>query len=287
MNLKQKAAAAIMAGVSVAACVAMLSFGLPNMAAAQSATPPAQGTNPPAQNNQAAPGRNGRTFVNPQQYLADALGKSLADLQTAQTNARKAEIDAAVKAGTITQAQADAMKSGQRGARYNLGISAADTRKYLADALGITVGDLNNAETKAYKAQLDQAVANGRMTQAQEDLQIAERALQQYIVDKDVFTATVNQAVKDGALTQAQADAILNQAKNGRGGAGFGRMGDLGGFDGHMMGPMGGFGGGMKGGANDSDNSRGGLNGGRGGRGLGGQTAPNSPSASPTPQASM
>jgi hypothetical protein len=275
MNLKEKAAAAVMAGITVAACVAILNFGLPSLASAQSATPPAQ-TNPPAAGNQAAPGRNGRTFVNPQQYLADALGKSLADLQAAQTAARNAEIDAAVKAGTITQSQADAIKSGQRGARYNLGITAADARKYLADALGITVGDLTSAENKAYKAELDQAVQNGRLTQAQEDLRIAERALQQYIVNNDVFTATVNQAVKDGALTQTQADAILNQAKNSRGGAGF--LGPMGGFDGGFGGPMGPMG------------PMGGFNGGRGGpRGFGSQGAPKAPnnSGTATPQPSM
>jgi len=280
MKLKEKVAAALMAGVSVAACVAILNFGLPSLASAQSATPPAQGTNPPAAGNQVAPGRNGRTFVNPQQYLADALGKTLADLQAAQVKARNAEIDAAVKAGTITQSQADALKSGQRGRRYNLGVTAADARKYLADALGITVGDLTSAENKAFKAELDQAVKDGRLTQAQEDLRIAERALQQYVVTKDVFTATVNQAVQDGALTQTQADAILNQAKSNKGGAGFyGPLGGMGDFGG-PMGPMGGFEGG-----------RGGFNGGRGGpRGFGGQAAPNAPnnnSGTATPQPSM
>ena len=232
MSFRNKLMATVTGGIAVAVCVAGLSLAIPSLAHAQTGTPAAgsQATTPQTNGNQAVPG--GRANVGRDQYLAQALGITQADLQAAQVKARNAAIDAAVKAGKITQSQADALKNGQRGLRLDLGISATDQEKMLADALNITVDKLQTAEQTAFKAELAQAVTDGRITQAQADLQTAEQALHKYIADKGLFASAVQSAVKDGVLTQAQADAILQQANSGLGGHGFGGFGGPDGFGG-------------------------------------------------------
>ena len=107
--------------------------------------------------------------------------------------------------------------------RIDLRGANLDHEKFLAEALGITVEKLQAAEDTAAKAELAQAVTDGRMTQAQADQITAERALQKYIVDNGLFKSAVDSAVKAGVITQAQADTIL--AQNKAGGFGFGGMG--------------------------------------------------------------
>jgi hypothetical protein len=266
VDMKKKIGAAVAGSLAVAAVVAAMGFGIPSIVQAQTATPPAtgaQGTAP----NQAVQGKTHAA------YLAQALGISQTDLQAAQVKAHNAAIDAAVKAGNITQSQADALKNGSRGLRLNLGISAADQEKLLADALNTTVDKLQAAELTAQKAELAQAVTNGRITQAQADMRLAQQALQKYIADKGLFASAVKAAVSDGVLTQTQADAILSQAKSGLGAPGFFEFGGRG-FGG--LGGPGGFGGGRGG--------RGGPGGFGGMRGRGGAGG-NTPSATATPNA--
>ena len=170
-------------------------------------------------------------------YLAQALDITETDLQAAQTKAHEAELKQAVTDGLITQAQADAMLNktgGQRGVRVDLRGANLDHEKFLAEALGITVEKLQTAQETAAKAELAQAVTDGRMTQAQADQITAERALQTYIADKGLFKSAVDSAVQAGVITQAQADTILVQTKPGM----FGGMG-RGGFDGGPGGPSG------------------------------------------------
>ena len=60
-------------------------------------------------------------------------------------------------------------------ARVNLRGVNLDNDKHLADALGITVDELNAAQEKAAAARLAQAVTDGRLTQEQADLVTASR----------------------------------------------------------------------------------------------------------------
>ena len=131
------------------------------------------------------------------------------------------------------------------------GAQTSITRNILAEALGITVEKLQAAEDTAAKAELAQAVTDGRITQAQADQITAERALQKYIVDNGLFKSAVDSAVKAGVITQAQADTIL--AQNKAGGFGFGGMErGRGGFDGGPGGPGGHGGHGGRGGPSQS-----------------------------------
>ncbi|MCA9865842.1 MAG: hypothetical protein KIS95_04210 [Anaerolineae bacterium] len=151
------------------------------------------------------------------QSLADALGIDLEALQTAQQAARIAMIDQAVADGLLTEAQGEQMKllggGFGRGGRFGY-----DEDQYLADALGISVEELQAAELSSYATELAAAVEAGTITQDEADLMLARRAVQNY-VDQDALNSAAQAvhedalaaAVADGAITQAQADALLAQ----------------------------------------------------------------------------
>lgn len=171
--------------------------------------------------------------------LADALGITEEALQEAQEAAHGAAIDQALEQGLITQAQADALKENQRfgfggrGMSGFFGMSAdIDHEALLAEALGISVTELQAAQEAAADARIAQAVADGKLTEEQAGLMKARQALQQYLEDEGFFTKAVEQAVEAGIITQAQADSILSQQTPGMWGAGKGGMRGPGGFSG-------------------------------------------------------
>ena len=258
MSIKNKIVAAALSGLAIAGIVAATALSFPQSTSAQTSTPVAPTT------ATAPAGRGARNGTNADingrgTYLADALGITETDLQAAETKARAAEIQQAVTDGLITQAQADAMLNktdGPGGVRIDLKGANLDHKKFLAEALGITVEKLQAAEETAAKAELAQAVTDGRMTQAQADQVTAEQALQKYIVDNGLFKSAVDSAVQAGVITQAQADTILAQTKADGFGFGFGGRG---GFDGGLGGPGGHGGPGGAGGRGGPDQSQNGA----------------------------
>lgn len=177
------------------------------------------------------------------QYLAEALGITTAELQEAEQTAYEAAIDQALAQGLITQAQADALKQqpgkfGRFGGRgfagfFGLTDTTIDWDQLLADALGITTDELQEARTNAVDLALAAAVADGRLTQEQADQLKAEQALRTYLDEqgfqtqvRTLFENLVKQAVQAGVITQAQADAILSNSGP------FGGLGGMRGFDG-------------------------------------------------------
>jgi hypothetical protein len=168
-------------------------------------------TQPPA-SSQAAPGDALRTLF--LDKLAAALGIQRSALDSAMTTAGTSAVDAAVQQGTLTQAQADAIKArvqagdvgallGGRGpggpghgpmdpAAHQAMVDAA------AKALGITADEL--------RTQL-----RGGLTLAQ--LAQAHGTTEQAVVDAALAAAKAQlaQSVSAGRLTQAQADAIYAQ----------------------------------------------------------------------------
>lgn len=182
------------------------------------------------------------------QALADALGIDLTELETAEATARAAMIDQAVTDGLLTEAQAEQLKASGMG--FGRGFGGYDRDEYLADALGITVEELQAAELTAFRVELDAAVAAGTLTQEEADLILARKAAQNY-VDEDGLNAAalaayedaLTAAVADGAITQAQADALLAEMQTQSfnfGLRGFGGHDGFGGRGGH--GGRGGFG---------------------------------------------
>jgi reverse gyrase len=146
--------------------------------------------------------------------VATGQGKTVAGLETAIYNAAKADLDQAVAAGTITAAQESARLADVKGdldaivnrtgpppgrggpghggpghaaigaavATY-VGLTDAQVRAQLeagkslaqiATGQGKTVAGLETAIYNAAKADLDQAVAAGRITAAQESARLAE-----------------------------------------------------------------------------------------------------------------
>jgi hypothetical protein len=101
----------------------------------------------------------------------------------------------------------------------------ADHDEELANALGITLEELQAAKAEVQKRVLDEAVAAGKITQEEADLMQARQALQDYLHDRlqTAYEQLVQQAVTDGVITQAQADQILSEQGPGFFGL---RMGD-------------------------------------------------------------
>lgn len=158
-------------------------------------------------------------------YLADALGISVAELEAAQEAAREAGIAQAVEAGLLTQEQADWILSGEglgmRGFGFKgfghpgMGADAADEaaidhNALLADALGISVDELDAARETAKDAAIAQALADGLITQAQVDLMQVRAAIKDAIdmqaIMADVLGVSVEelQAAKQDRAGMAQ-----------------------------------------------------------------------------------
>ena len=161
------------------------------------------------------------------EYLAQALGITTDELSAAYQKASAAAIAKAVEDGLITQAQADSMNAdgrafpfGGRGGGW-LAQNGIDFEAFLADALGISTDELQAARQEASNARLEQAVADGQITQEQVDLMKGQQALyaDQTFTDamKSVFDAAVQDAVSRGVITQAQADLILEKTADGMG----------------------------------------------------------------------
>jgi hypothetical protein len=178
--------------------------------------------------------------------LATALGISVDELDAAYQTANENAINQALADGLITQDQADRLRERGTAFRFPRGWffltgSDIDFEALLADALGVSVETLEDAYQQADQARIDQAVADGRLTEAEADLMRGRQALFSNDAFRSsmqaAFEAAVQQAVENGVITQSQADQILsNQSGAGRldfhgGMRGFGRHG---GFDGRM-----------------------------------------------------
>jgi polyhydroxyalkanoate synthesis regulator phasin len=247
MSLKKTLTILSVGALAVAAVFGVIAYRTAN----------AQATTPNAPSGQVAPPTNGPADKGPgfgrgpvggynNEDLANALGITVDELNAAYQKANQAALDQAVKAGLITQAQADEMSTrgmgfpmGGRGGGW-LGQNGIDFDALLADALGISVDKLQSAYAQAYNARIDQAVSDGNLTQEQADLMKGEYALKTnenfQSSMQSAYEAAVKQAVSEGVITQAQADLIL-QNQNGMGFGGFGGppgggFGHHGGWDG-------------------------------------------------------
>ncbi len=165
-------------------------------------------------------GHGGRGFegVNDEDVAA-ALGITADELAAAHEEAKTALLEQAVADDLITQTQADAILSGDfsslqvRHWRTWLSESGLDYDTFLAEALGISVEALQAARLEAFTTNINQAVADGTITQERADLILGRLALAKdstfQSTMQTALEAAVNQAVASGVITQAQADQIL------------------------------------------------------------------------------
>ena len=173
-----------------------------------------------------------------EEALAEALGITVEELQAAHEKAFAAVIEQALDEGLLTQEQADKLLSGEqfglRGRRGFRGFSG-DMNEHLAEALGISVAELEAAQAKARDTVIAAAVEAGTITQEQADLMSARGAISAYVQEAmtKAYGEAVEQAVADGVITQAQADLLLENRPAGfRGPGGFFGFGGRGVFGG-------------------------------------------------------
>ena len=184
--------------------------------------------------------------------LATALDKTVDEIQTAEKAAAVKAVDAALTKGYITESQATAIKAFPNVglgilARYITAdqIAALDYQSLVAAELGITKEQLTTAVTTAQQSALQEAVASGRLTQADAD---AMQAMQQLRASttfranlRAALQTALGQEVTSGTITQAQQNALLERFDSNDTGFGFGAGGPGGRWDGPRGGMMGGM----------------------------------------------
>lgn len=166
-----------------AALIAALALGLMAFSAVPAIAPTAS-----AHGRGGGPGGPGNA-----EYLAEALGITVDELTAAQEQAQQAALQQLVDAGLLTEAQAEWLQ--ERGGRLPFGLgepggmeNPVDREALLAEALGISVEELQAAQEQAFELGLEDAIANGNLTAEQADLMRAQRALKDYI-DREALTA--------------------------------------------------------------------------------------------------
>jgi hypothetical protein len=150
-----------------------------------------------------------------EEALADALGISVDELQAALDATWDATIEAAVKAGSLTQDQADQLldRDGSPLYRRRGPISAdSEVNGLLATELGISIATLEAAQEGAQKSLIAAAIESGELSEDQAEIMRANQAIGPYlqVAMTEAFENAVGQALSDGAITQAQADLLLN-----------------------------------------------------------------------------
>lgn len=130
-------------------------------------------------------GDRGDRFDVGKEYLADALGISVEELEAAGEAARES-----------AEADRDAGVELERG----------DRDAYLADALGVSVEELEAAKAEAMEAGLTAAVAEGTITEERADLIRARHALQAYIDKTELMAEALGISVEE--LETARAEGV-------------------------------------------------------------------------------
>ncbi len=130
------------------------------------------------------------------QALADALGISVEDLLAARETAKATLVQQAVAEGKLTQEQADAILSGEGLRSLGPIVDKEVIQTAVANALGISVDELEaiRAEGKS-------------LPQIAEELGVEMSAVQEAV--QAARAEALQQAVAEGKITQEQADWLL------------------------------------------------------------------------------
>jgi hypothetical protein len=226
MNNRKTISLFVVGALAVGAALGLFAY---NLAYAQESTPEAP-SSPPFSKGMEGYVPGGLIHED----LADALGISEDELDTAIQSANEAALEQAVQSGLITQDQADQLRERGLSAKLfgRMGgwplRAGIDYQALLAEALGISPDELREAYTQAFETRISRAVEEGTISPEQADLIGGHYALANsesfQTAMRSAFEAAVNEAVANGTITQAQADQILDHAAGMKfGGFGFGR----------------------------------------------------------------
>jgi hypothetical protein len=136
-------------------------------------------------------------------FIAEALGVSVEELQSARQAAHDAALEQAVTEGVITAEQAELLKAGHALRQY------LDHQEILSTALGIDIADLEAAREEGKSL----PYLFGEMGLEPADVKAAMQS---------AYEDAVQQAVDDGVITSSQAEQLQDR---GFGGRGFGKRG--------------------------------------------------------------
>ncbi len=181
-------------------------------------------------------GRGPKGELDYSELLAEALDITVEELQEAYEAARVAAIEKAVEAGVITQEQADEMVvwgnarargfglpgqrgdagpayvPGERGMTAPHGSSTSDHpfdgQALLAEALGITVEELEAAREEANQAAIEKAVEAGIITQEQAEAMESRRALMQYVGRETLLAEALGMTVEELQEAYAEGETL-------------------------------------------------------------------------------
>jgi uncharacterized protein YidB (DUF937 family) len=202
-------AGALLAAGSVVAVTSAASQAVPAAAAAATASPKPSSSSNPAQAKRQA---YCTSFVN---HLASDLGKKPDQVDKAVSDALGQTLADAVKAGDLTQQQADAIKARKNAANLCSGPVAGIGQGAGARAGLARIGMAEYAKALGISQQeLKQDLAGGKTIK---DVAASKG------IDENTFRTKLSAAVKadldprvsSGKLTQQQEDAILNKIKTG------------------------------------------------------------------------
>ena len=158
--------------------------------------------------------------------LADALGITVEELDSAIQAVRTIMVEQAVENGLLSQDQADKILSAegpQDGRRMRFPghfMRGEDFDTLLAEELGIDLETLQTAQIQAQETLLAQALEDGKITQEEYDLKQAHIQASPYVDEafSQALQNALDNALADGAITQDQATLLMeNAAQFGRG----------------------------------------------------------------------
>ena len=147
-------------------------------------------------------------------HLAKNLGKSTDQVKKAMTDALNQSLDDAVKAGDLTQQQADAIKARENGKQVCGGLLPGVGAPGRGPGGAARVGLAEYAKALGMSEQdLRQQLAAGKTVK---DIAASKNLSESDFRSKlaDVVKADLDPQVKSGKLTQQQEDNILNKLKN-------------------------------------------------------------------------
>lgn len=130
--------------------------------------------------------------------LAEALGISVEELQTAHETVKAMALEQAVADGKLTQEQADQIAEGSFfNPRARFMPMGEENDSLLAEALKISVEELQAARQQVQQAAIDQALADGKITEEQATMMEAHQALQNYLQKDEIIAKALGITVDE------------------------------------------------------------------------------------------